>query len=207
MPGSRSSLPHKILFRVKYKKPRRSFFVKNKDYYPTQFNTFTYGINLKNISTSVFPGGRIKNMKLNSLEGNILEYTLNKELEVPSINPNNSVDVWIGELNTPVSGGLWLKGDIETSTGDIETYQYDMGVMGSFDVFAGGNNKWGDSLYVKSQNHEQQQRTNFLILLLTFLTALQGIVGLNNVVKWIISIFSWVLIYLGNLLITIGKVF
>jgi hypothetical protein len=138
------------------------------------------------------------------MEGKSLGYSSSKEYDVQKLNPNQVVEIWLEDLNSTLEGTLWVKGKIEAAdANDIETYQFETtGDVCS--VFTGGRNTWGNCLFVKSKSQEQQHRTNLLILLLTFLTVLQGIFGLKNIMSWLLASASGMMVDFGKWLIALG---
>lgn len=198
-----SSQIYKLLFKIRIKKlgiiPHKGI------YYPTQFETFELCISFKNIATSIFPGGKIKDILIESVEGRTLQHSIGKELEIPLLNPGDEKIIKLDKMNTPLYGTLWASGSLipNVSDGKIETYQ---GSLNSeeynvYDINGGvAYNKWGASFFVKSKNEEQQNQTNILILLLTIITTLDGVIGLK-------TILGWIFFCLRNFFLTIGQLF
>ena len=104
-------------------------------------------------------------------------------------------------MSTCLEGLAWVSCDIIPNSSDevITTYQKD-NATGTIDIYKKESNKWGDATYFERKFELEQSRTNFLILILTILTLLEGLFGLKNIANFLITQAQSFFILLAGLL-------
>src|SRR5258708_3227341 len=211
------NLRHKLQFEIKseptlwttkLKLRILSLLKRSYTYYPTQFETFRIGLKLKNIGDHIFPGGKINNVNLRSIHNK--EYSIYfNEAKINVLDPNNEIIIWIDKVSTPLNGVMFLQGKIicDNIAQLIDGYQTDE-VSKAPILYSYSNttapNSFANQFYIKDENAEKQKKTNFLILILTVITVIDGIVGLKTVWEGFVFTLKSILSSIGHLLVNLG---
>ena len=185
-----------FIFKIKNKFTFKNFK------FPIQNHPFEYGLRIKNIGNNVFSGAMLKNIKMSSHSSD-LAYTLDKEFSLHLLNPNESVEIWLDQMTTYLTGLIWMEIHLVPNNvnDSIVTYQKDKHSEKN-DVY-GKTNKWGEAFFIQGENELQQARTNSYILILTMLTFLHGAFGINNIMLASLEFIQNFLLYMANM---IGKI-
>ena len=185
-----------FIFKIKNKFTFKNFK------FPIQNHPFEYGLRIKNIGNNVFSGAMLENIQMSSHSSD-LAYTLDKEFSLHLLNPNESVEIWLDQMTTYLTGLIWMETHLVPNNvnDSIVTYQKDKHSEKS-DVYT-EKNKWGTSFFIQGDNELQQARTNSYILILTMLTFLQGAFGINKIMLASLEIIQNFLLYMANM---IGKI-
>ena len=178
----------------------KNFFRYINVFSPTQDKPFKIGLRIKNIDSKNFPGGKITNLQIDSSEEKTIYQPFEEEFSISNLNPDESYEVWVpNAISTYLSGLIWISCNINSSepNDEVETYQIDKNTRV---IKKYKNNKWGTESYIYDKLEYEQSKTNNLILILTILTTLQGIFGLNNIFKFCLQILSTILLNIGSLI-------
>ncbi|MCZ7396243.1 MAG: hypothetical protein ABOK23_06870 [Candidatus Methanoperedens sp.] len=191
-------MEYKLQIEFIFKIPNKSRF--GKIDFPIQNRLFMYGLNIKNIGENVFPGATLKNISVKDAAQTI-EYNVSKEFSIRSLNPGESIQIWLEQITTYATGVFWFLCDVIPVGDDvITTYQKDK-YSGQLEPYS-KKNKWFEHFFIQGQFELQQARTNTYLLILTFLTALQGIFGLDNIGRYFLKIVQSILLFFADV---IGK--
>jgi len=190
---------YKLLIEFVYQKKSRLW---RRTKYLVQNRPFKFGLRIKNIDSKPTPKGKIKNMTLESAEGGGISHRMAEEFAIQELNPGQEITLWWPNfLTTPIRGQSWVGCDVEpddTQKTRFTTYQFDP-VCDTKEKHS-TRNSWGYALTVRGELEQQQARSNFLVFVLTLLVFLDGVFGLDEIVKFIISV-------LGSLLVELGTIF
>lgn len=153
---------------------------------PIQGKIFKYGVTITNIGNSVLEGALVKNVKIASASQMNFFHDTKREFSLNNLNPQAKIEIIFDEISSDLSGTAWISMDIvpRQAETNIITYQK---IGNSAEHEFGVKNAWGDSFLIGSRFDASQERTNFLILVLTILTFVDGIWGLRVAAVWILS--------------------
>jgi hypothetical protein len=173
--------------------------------FPIQHVPFRFGVRITNIGAIPFVGATITGFKISS-DPLSSSYEVDKQVAVRALNPNESVDIWLGGTTPLMEGTCWVSCVLSpTVPGNvIKTFQKDA-VTGAIEAFLQANNQWGDGLYIQRQMELLQARTNTLILLLTGLMFVDAVFGLRIVLVALLDLFRRALVLIANILPRVGS--
>ncbi len=146
--------------------------------FPIQNHPFKCGLCIKNINSKVFSGGKIKNFRLFSIINPNLKLTLDKEFEITKLEPNEITKIWFNQpIITFIEGSVWIDCDIIPKQDKyiIKTFQTDK--IGQTFSCPKPNN-WGSTEFIQGEYEFEQARTNYLLIILTIITLLEGVLSL-----------------------------
>lgn len=174
--------------------------------YPKQLKPFHLGLKIKNIGNKASSGGTIKSLELHSSEGDSIYDVFHEELSFKKLNPNEEEIVWWPEpFTTVLSGKCWIECRVVPDSKEVKFSTYQDPPHSIKPIAYSKTNHWGDGLVVISRIEAQQSRTNTLMFLLTLLMFLDGVWGLDFIVKKSLmncaAVFNW----LGRLLTSIAN--
>lgn len=133
-----------------------------------------FSFKIKNIGKKDFPGGRILKVHIRYHTGE--KTSLNYHRNIPKIPVGNSYTTLKGEKVIINTGTVWFLAVMNSKDGEkISYYQKDKAT--------GKNNYiddkvWADFIYVYSKQEILQRYTNYILIVLTFITTLLFIVNL-----------------------------
>lgn len=191
---------YKLLIETKFKFKKKLIFFK-KQLFPIQNETFEIIISIKNIGDNIFPGAKLGNVTIRSMDSKTIFEKIYKEFSVPIINPDNVIDVHVGSMTTHLYGLVWIETPVIPNNPEqqkITIYQKD---AGTGEPIYPQLNKAGDSSFIQSSAETESAFTNSLILFLTVLLFLETIFGLKNIVDFFLNSIGKFFIKLGNLII------
>ncbi len=148
-----------------------------------QSDRFKLGLKITNIGPKPTPPFKINNIKVKSSGGSDILHVFEKEYAVGSLNPDEQKIYWISDFGTDMYGLANISLRITPPNDEIvEAHQ-----ISRFNSEEVGyqNNSWIDFFYIKSSHEHTQEKTNNLLLVLTFVMALIAIVPLViNYLHW-----------------------
>ncbi|WP_373017602.1 hypothetical protein [Thiomicrorhabdus sp.] len=178
-------------------KPRLSKSFKRNPTLPIQGQPLDLYIKIKNISNHVFTGAKLtfSNFEHRASQSN---NTIRKNITLPSLNPNQTEEVFLDGITFALDGGYWysMKLSPAATNQDIVTHQFDP-YHGTDEKY--GTNEWGEIIYVEGKLATLQSRTNHYILILTAITVWEAIFGIGDSLKWFAQNLSILFLYLSNL--------
>jgi len=167
--------------------------------FPIQNRPFRWGLRIKNIGNNIFPGATLKALEMRSMEHKELYHRVPKEFNVSTLNPDNEIELWVDDLKTYLEGLVWIQCDIVPleTTNKITTFQIEEHTR---KLTSPKTNNWGNASFIQSQNQVQSTHTNFLLLILTLLIFVEGLLGIKNIVVFILDWTSKFFYFLGELI-------
>lgn len=139
-----------------------------------QNRRFKYGVKIKNINNKPFGRAIIKKIKIFSGEDKRCQLVSDKEFEIKELNPEESYFIWFEKSTCPFSGLCWISFDLESKDSEeIFTFQWDLGNKASSNSHK--ENFWNNIFHTKDEFAMQQEITNVLLIILTFLIVVRGI--------------------------------
>ena len=182
--GTLPGIPEKVEIRLELKFRKQKKRLKRGSYIqePVQKLPLTVYVKVTNISSKISKGFRLENAKFEFNSHNIVT-AVDHDVQIPSLNPKESVEVELDSLTFNVDGSCWFCSDIspESEEQEIFTFQYDQNH--NQDAPYGKANKWGCIVYVEGKASALQAKTNEYILFLTLVTVLEAVFGLTNILK------------------------
>lgn len=181
-------MEHKLLIEPVFKLHARFFgiFLRKKI---IQNQRFSYGVRIKNVGIQPFDGCKLKNILLTPvLKSYDIVHATQEEYSVKSLNPKESIIIWLDTAILNIDGSHWLKFEVRSlKEGDtITIYRWDsdnkcMGLP--------LKNRWSDSFFVYNEYVIQQKITNHLLVSLTLILLLEQIFGIRNILKFLLNHF------------------
>lgn len=177
---------------------QRKFTLKKFEF-PLQNHPFKYGLLIKNKKDIVFPGATLKDFTIFTIQNEELKDITRKEFSIRSLNPDEEIKIWFGQITTFMQGLIWINCNIVPNEKHeiIRTYQVDKHEQISRHETI---NEWGNSYFIQGQYELQQARTNMLIVILTSVTLLEGVFGLKNIFINILKLLQGILLHFANLI-------
>ena len=133
-----------------------------------------------------------------------LALTSPNQLLIPTLNPDQSAELWIDVATSQIQGALWFSCTLIPfdETREIHTLQRDPGatVISKYKV-----NSWAKIIYIQPKLELLQTRTNILIFILTLIVFIDSLIGIKEIAKSIIQVLVWALTNLTNMLSTLVK--
>lgn len=197
-----TSAESKLLIELIFKNPK-SFFGKAK--YWIQNKPYKFGLKIKNIDEKNSSECTIINLALLPGEGGNITQNITEQFSVSTLNPGQEIDLWWPDpLAAVIKGSSWIQCDViaKDQANIIRTYQSDK--HSTKPQIYKLPNQWGDALLIRGEMEEEQRKTNFLLLVLTILMFLQGVWGLDKIVKIILDIVGSLFYFIGSLLLKLG---
>lgn len=196
-------MEYKLLIDLIFERKRRFF---RSVRYLVQNQPFKFGLRIKNIDRQNTPKGKIKAFTLRSGERGSIEQDWDEEFTLAELNPGEEVKLWWPNSSTPIiQGQSWVECVVEPedkkSTKFI-TYQFDRNC--NKESRYKEENQWGQALFIRGELEHQQARTNNFMFLLTLLVFLDGVLGLDIILKRIFGIFGWLFSQIGLLFTRVG---
>jgi hypothetical protein len=184
-------------------KSTKSIRVYKKHPYPVQNIPFEYGIRATNIGSIVFQGAVVKDFKMDLSAAKVCTMSI-AEPQIKVLNPGESTEVYFDKYTSPHEGSVWITCDLlPLKKGHIiKTFQFD--TNHNMDSPTPKNNSWSNSSFIQGQMELLQIRTNALILVLTAITVLEAIFGLEEIFKNISQLLSFCFALLSDFFYTIA---
>jgi hypothetical protein len=194
-----STIINKLRVQFIFKNSSRKWYRFKNPKYPVQSEPFKYGIKVTNIGNNVFAGADIEDFTVHMSTANS-SFKCSSQTHVKSLNPNESVELYLDKHTCVHSGATWIKCKFIPSKEDvvIKTHQYDENHQVDEPYVEEG--AWGESSFIQGQLELLQANTNIQILTLTCITVLEAIFGLKNILSKVFSTLSTLLVNLGELL-------
>jgi hypothetical protein len=143
---------------------------------PVQDEPFYPVLRITNRDNKVCPGAYFSELRFKDGQTS-LENRFTEEFFVGSLNPNQTDEVRWSLMRTHLNGALWASCTVRGALGqEVRTYQHS-----ASDAIARVN-QWENTVFVESKVGAEQRRTNRYMLILTILTFLHGVWGLNRIV-------------------------
>lgn len=166
--------------------------------YPIQNRRFRLGFRVKNLGDRIFPGATLRQFEMYSLEDNKLRETITKDRSIPLLNPREVQDLWVSDMKTYLTGLVWIKCNVtpQNKNQKIITYQKE---RATGEAVEPQMNYWGNGYFIESPAELAAQRTNFLVLVITFLTFFEASIGLKTAFNFCLGLFAKWLSFLLNI--------
>lgn len=169
---------------------------------PIQNRPFYFGLRIKNIDKRNTPRFIIKNLQIDAAQGGTLTQGMDEEFKVSSLNPGEEEKIWWHyPISTVIKGEIFIKCNI-TPHGNIQIISHQYNKYADNCSVYKTPNKWGDAYYVRGELEQKQATTNSLIALLTLLVFLEGVLGLDSIIKFIIKSIGLFFNFIGNIFLT-----
>jgi hypothetical protein len=185
---------HNIFIKFKSKPLKKGLI---KDNSRIQGEAFDWGLYIKNIDKKPLPPFTINHLTINKSEINYSAIT-DAKLFVKELNPNEEIFMHVDTICLQHDGILWVNLEIEPSDSKDEflTHQQSEGQVKITPYYRGEDfiNNWAQPIIIKSKSVSLQEKTNLYILILTVITTWQGLFGIKETVKNILSGMSWILV-------------
>jgi len=167
--------------------------------FPVQNEAFEYGFKVTNIGKRGFMGCDIEKVATRfTTTGTI--HDSNKNPHIRALNPGESIDVFFDKITTMDQGTAWISCTLipVDANSSIETYQHDKN-HGTDEAYPGGKNRWEDQYFIQGKMELLQSNTNSYILVLTGITVLEAVFGLQNILKACFGLLSNGFLYIAKL--------
>lgn len=122
---------------------------------------------IANIGNKAFPGGKINTLHIRHVTEENLVY--NFDIDIPKISPQNVHMTKRSSLVPITNGTAWIHLTIKSKDNKPINY-YQVSKTGVQNILL-GQIEWRDYFHVASQHEIHQRYTNYLLLILTTLTA------------------------------------
>ncbi|MEJ2267707.1 MAG: hypothetical protein P8X70_01380 [Nanoarchaeota archaeon] len=150
-----------------------------------QNKKFKYGIKIKNIGNKYFEGAIISDIiihQANTSPDCTIALNSDKTFKIPTLNPNEKVEIEFEENIAPFSGGVWLKFKL-IGKEQIQTYQWDKANKTPAKSL---KDNYQNLFSIENESSLQQKITNILIIFLTSILVMKEIYPF--LLKWINSL-------------------
>jgi hypothetical protein len=156
---------------------------------PVQGEPFSWGVEVKNISTIPSPEVEIIRPYIVNLENNYCEES-EKTITVRSLNPNEAIFVDIDKCTVFLEGVMWAKLLINSKVQGYEVvaYQFDgnHGKLAKCGYDEDNEVNWLKDIYVHKKSEVLQGRTNNLIIVLTALTVVEAVFTIKECIRFLL---------------------
>ncbi|EPP5340418.1 hypothetical protein ACUSRM_004581 [Vibrio alginolyticus] len=173
-----------IQVRFKSKNVSKSFI---KQEHIVQGEPFIWGVEITNIGNKPTPEAKITSAQIYDLAEKYFQYMGEEEKSVKSLNPQEAIYIELDRTSVYLEGIQWAEILIEPKADDchFKTYQYEAhhNRTTAFSDSDEDLNKWMDSIYIQKRSELLQARTNQYILILTFITVWESVIGLSESLK------------------------
>ena len=196
--GNKMESTHKITSIEKFNKIRLEFIFKNsknkifnfrKKNHLVQGEPFEYGFKITNIGDELFSGALLSKFKITLCSMNMV-VSSNKKPNIKQLNPNESTEIYFDVVTMAISGPIWIEAEFEAKDKEVTIYTYQYDVNHKNDEKYDVPNKWAMNDFVQGRLELLQTNTNIQILILTIITVLEGIFGLENIIRKTFSILG-----------------
>ncbi len=136
-----------------------SGFMYKRSKFPVQHVPFKFGVRITNILNIPFPGTTLAQFTIRCAPS-LSEYRSDKAVAIRALNPNQSLEVWLGEMTPVMEGSVWVSCSLTPSAAGhvIKTFQKDENT-GVIESSLQPDNNWGDAGYIQRQMELLQTRT------------------------------------------------
>ena len=185
--STKATVEHELLLEAMFERSRRGRISRSLPFRrlrnPVQGVPLRFGFKATNLAESPFPGSIVKAIRIDSRPSGASKI-IDTDFAIPKLNPAESAEYWFDKtLILPFDGTAWVSCTLDPpdASDHVRTFQ---GVGAKTPK---PPNEWGTSLYIEQKLAVIQTKTNRLLLVLTALTAAEGIVGLKVIFTWIVD--------------------
>ncbi len=184
-----------LLLEFIFKNDTKIPFIKPR--YPVQGILIYYGISIKNIGKTDFPGGNLSDLKIKHPDYDIVIESYDSK-PVPPLLPGEKIDIWVINTIINIPGPVWVSCSIKANNNEITINPYQCSRGEDNGIPLKSKNSWSHSEYVQPRLEFLQSLTNYLILFLTIIVVIDIIVGFDNIFSFIAQISSSLWNYLAS---------
>jgi hypothetical protein len=148
--------------------------------FPIQGMHIHYGISIKNIGDKEFPGGTISKLVVKHM-GTEIAVQSSDTKTVPKIMPGKKVNIWVTNTILNYPGPIWVSCDIKANDSEITVKPFQCSRGEENGIPLSLTNSWSHSEYVQPRLEYLQSLTNYIILFLTIVIAIETIIGFSNI--------------------------